>query len=493
MASLKDKARRAVTAMMVATMATAVFTGCTPSRPDGDSSGPDLNFGDNSNNSSITDTDDTYGIKYKYWYDNLEDNGDQLTGLTATGDYFMGFTDLPIYEKGGKYYIQSGKSQIEIVDGKISDDDIDLLRTEHGDKIYFLLEDVDVKGRVEYFENWKRENGYEVDATLEERMAADAANGQAEKDLMTTADLYVNSMTTNTKIESNKIYVDTIFNSAMSLGYVKHLNDSEPFRIGLLTAAGEIIVTITVDGSDCKISYSTNDDAFVLTNNVDMGIDGNRIWMTPSAIESVLGYDVEICEGTDADDVRVNIVTDTHDKFVKENTSAAASDRYDYIYEPKDTNSGGSEDNSSSSTTNPDEESSSTPSSSSGSDNSSAPSGGTGSGNSSTTPPSSSTTPPSSSTTPPSSSTTPSGGSGNSGALVNERYEPTDTAGIIMGSDGFPEMGVGGNYRGRTFVDADGVMWFFQNGKWHQSGTGGQGGDIQADPGHGGQNPNATM
>lgn len=489
MSSLKDFSRRAVTMLMGAAMATAIFSGCTPTQH---TNSEDNIGGDNSSNNSDSSVvfDDSFGIKYKYWYDNVEAE-DKLEG-TKTNDSYFHLTGLPIYRTAdGKFFVKSGKVQVEIENGKIVSDTY-TLRTEDGYKVYYSDDDGDIDGRVDIFNDWKSQNGYSVDSTMEERMAADMANGQTEKDLTASALLYVNDLVTNESVISNRIYINDIYRVAGGIGKCNVKNGKG--YITLFTAAGEIELTIEAqDGDTYKVSYSTDDEAVTLVKGTDMDLDAdkNDIWMTPSVMEQVLGYDVEVCEGTDSEDVRVNVVTDTYDKFKKSNI-VSEDTHAEYSFDaPVDSTSSST---TASSSVQPEQ---STPSQSSSTQSSSS---STQSSSQSTPVQSSSSTPTQSSSQKPvqSSSSKPAETSsskpaqssskpassfhGPAGEIIYEntaygdpetntwRDTPSDTTGWEVDSEGFPidrKAWREGEANG-FFFDKNGIGWVTSGGTWYR-------------------------
>ncbi|MGN0699958.1 MAG: hypothetical protein ACI4J8_03060, partial [Oscillospiraceae bacterium] len=140
---MKDIIKKLVVGIMAAALTTSYFTGCADTTSQPAITTPDITISDGLN-PGITDSGvDTFSIKFKYWYDNQDIMDEQAAKLDhngqVTSNTFLDLVELPIYQDAeGNEYIISGRTKVYLHDGKISQNEIDLLRDEQGNRVYSI-------------------------------------------------------------------------------------------------------------------------------------------------------------------------------------------------------------------------------------------------------------------------------------------------------------------------------------------------------------------
>ena len=316
MFSLKDSIRRAITVTIASALATAVFVGCTNSTESINSQELTSAVIDELT-PGITENSEAGGfsIKYKYWYENADVAEAQSNHLAATvstaakstGFNFLDLDGLPIYQDSeGNQYIISGRTRVYLSDGKISGSEALLLRDEHGNKIYFTLDDpLTMMERAKEFAEAIKKEGKAQPETYEERIAA--STSCTETSALVGMPVYVNNLETQLTVDGNGMIAIRPIYAETTLGEVEESTDGAV--VTMYTAAGFVKVTFTAESTDLiNVEYSTLIEKTTLTNE-DADVYSGLLSLTPDAIERILGYDVEVYDNF------VNIVTDNRDLF----------------------------------------------------------------------------------------------------------------------------------------------------------------------------------
>lgn len=323
MFSLKDAVRKTILTVSLAAVTTSFFVGCNNNQPvsSNDLYPPTIEATIEAPPSLTDDIDPTtpdannFSIKFKYWYDNpdVQEAQSQIPnpGGDDNGDTFLDLAGLPIYtDPDGNQYIISGRTPVYLKDGKIPEKDMfQNFRTEGaGERIYVGLIESTTKSAEKFAEMLKEINRQQPE-TYDERVAApDTGKIVDEQEYA----VYVNNTDTGMIFSSSVKYIDiSSLLEAYSLGLTK-TDSSENADVSLYTAAGELIVSFSINGEECTVSYSTDIKSQTIDSD-EIIINGNKVFLTLAVIEDYLGYDIEYYDNF------INIVTDNKDIIKPEN------------------------------------------------------------------------------------------------------------------------------------------------------------------------------
>lgn len=324
MFSLKDAVRKTILAVSLAAVTTSFFTGCNNDQPITSSDlypptitaeAPPSLTDDIDPTDPTTPDANTFSIKFKYWYDNpdVQEAQEKIPnpGGDDNGETFLDLAGLPVYtDSDGNEYIISGRTPVYLKDGKIPEKDMfQNFRTEGaGERIYVGLVESATKSTEKFAEMLKEINRQQP-ATYDERVAAtDTGKIDDEKEYA----VYVNNADTGTIFSSSVKYIDiSSLLEAYSLGLTKTVS-SENADVSLYTATGELIVSFTINGEECTVSYSTDIKSQTIDSD-EIIINNDKVFLSLAVIEDYLGYDIEYYDNF------INIVTDNKDIIKPEN------------------------------------------------------------------------------------------------------------------------------------------------------------------------------
>ena len=323
MFSIRHTFRKAIIAISLFSLTTTIPAGCSDKNAvSGEAVTATSNTSHKSEEATAESESNTFSIKYKYWYDNQDVQEaqeqtfqDNDPGGDDNGTTFLDLAGLPIYtDASGNEYIISGRSIVYLKDGKIPENDMHRLRSETNGNKYYMMAPAGALESIAAVKEKIAASDKKQPETFDERVA----NGTPAEEIEGTVAVYMNNTDTGTFFNSSdpRVMISELI-TAYDLGSLAVEGNTAVLTLN--TGAGDVTLTFEFSDTDCKLTYSTGLKEQKI-GNTEVSLGDGKIFMSLTAIEDYLGYDVEYYKDF------INIVTDNKDIITED--SALPSDAW---------------------------------------------------------------------------------------------------------------------------------------------------------------------